>query len=525
MSGSAGEHQRSRVAAELGALGGTRSIEPPGLPRLRTGIPGFDEISMGGLPTRRTTLVTGTAGSGKTIFAAQFLVQGIREGGGAVFVTFEEPADDLRQNLSTLGWDVDRWEAEDRWRFVDASPVGTSDDDPIPYHFGTLLAQIGLAVDETAAERIVLDSLNVVLRRLGSVSDVRQDLRRLVVELRRLRLTAVMTLESIPDYANLTAQGFEQYVTDNVVILRNVLEDEKRRRTVEVLKMRGAMHRKGEYPFTVLNGQGVVVVPLSVIELSQHSTDTRISSGNKALDELCMGGFFRDSVVLASGATGTGKTLMVTEFIAGGAQTGDRSLLFAFEESVEQIYRNARGWGRDFKSLEEQGLLRVVATYPEVASLEDHLVEITREIEAFRPARIAIDSLSALERSGSAKGFREFIIVLTSYVKAEQIAALFTATTPTLLGGASVTDGHISTLTDSIILLRYAEVDSEVKRGLTVLKMRGSAHDKRIHEFNIDSSGMHILGSFQGVGGILAGRTVPTVALDGEAGETPEPSV
>jgi circadian clock protein KaiC len=365
----------------------------------------------------------------------------------------------------------------------------------------------------------------VVLRHLGTVGDVRQDLRQLAVELRRLHLTAVMTLESGPDQTGLAAQGFEQYVTDNVVVLRNVLEDEKRRRTVEVLKMRGAMHRKGEYPFTVLNGQGVVVVPLSVIELSQQSTDTRITSGNQALDDLCMGGFFRDSVVLASGATGTGKTLMVTEFIAGGAVHGERSLLFAFEESVEQIYRNARGWGRDFAALEKQGLLRVIATYPEVASVEDHLVEITREIEKFKPARIAIDSLSALERSGSSKGFREFIIVLTSYVKAEQIAALFTATTPDLLGGASVTDAHISTLTDSIILLRYAEVDSEVKRGITVLKMRGSAHDKRIHEFAIDSTGMHILGSFQGVGGILAGRATPIAPVENDDEPAAPPTI
>jgi len=514
MSASADRYRPSAVAAGLGTIGGTRSGPQTELARLKTGIPGFDEITMGGLPARRTTLVTGTAGSGKTIFAAQFLVQGIHDGDGAVFVTFEEPADDLRQNLATLGWETDRWEAEGRWRFVDASPVGGFDDEQVPYHFGTLLAQIGRAVDVTSADRIALDSLNVVLRHLAAVGDVRQDLRQLAVELRRLHLTAVMTLESGRDHGSSLPDGFEQYVTDNVVVLRNVLEDEKRRRTVEVLKMRGAMHRKGEYPFTVLNGQGVVVVPLSVIELSQQSTDTRITSGNQALDDLCMGGFFRDSVVLASGATGTGKTLMVTEFMAGGAQHGERSLLLAFEESVEQIYRNARGWGRDFEALEKQGLLRVVATYPEVASVEDHLVEITRQIEEFRPARIAIDSLSALERSGSAKGFREFIIVLTSYLKAEQIAALFTATTPTLIGGASVTDAHISTLTDSIILLRYAEVESEVKRGITVLKMRGSAHDKRIHEFTIDSTGMHILGAFQGLGGILAGRVAPVEPID-----------
>src|SRR5205807_5593052 len=181
---------------------------------------------------------------------------------------------------------------------------------------------------------------------------VRSQLHRLAAELRRMGLTVIITAESAaPSSGALSRHGIEEFVADNVVILRNSLEDEKRRRTVEVLKLRGAMHRKGEYPFTVLPGQGVVVVPLSVIELSQQSTDTRITSGNQALDDLCMGGFFRDSVVLASGATGTGKTLMVTEFIAGGAQHGERSLLFAFEESVAQLYRNARGWGRDFEAL------------------------------------------------------------------------------------------------------------------------------------------------------------------------------
>ncbi|HET6794438.1 MAG TPA: circadian clock protein KaiC [Acidimicrobiales bacterium] len=502
------------VAAGLGTVGGGPVVVPvnDALPRVATGIPGFDQITLGGLTAARTTLVTGAAGTGKTILAAQFLCEGVRRGEPGVFVTFEEPASDLRRNLAALGWDIAPWEEEDSWRFVDGSPV-TLDDAPErgQYNFDALLAQIGHAVDRTAAQRIALDSINVALAGGRDPGVLRGHMRRLALELRRLQLTAVMTVES--DRASgVTNMGFEQFVADNVVVLRNVLDDEKRRRTVEVMKMRGAMHRKGEYPFTVLAGQGVVVIPLSVIELSQQSTDTRISSGNAVLDELCRGGFYRDSVVLASGATGTGKTLMVTEFMAGGAEAGERCLLFAFEESRDQIFRNARGWGQDFERFEDEGLLRVVSTYPEVASLEDHLVEITREIESFRPHRIAIDSLSALERSGTERGFREFLIVLTSYIKAEQVAALFTATTPTLLGGDSVTDGRVSTLTDSIILLRYVEVDGEVKRGVTVLKMRGSDHDRLIREFTIDGDGMHIGEPFRGVAGILSGQVVLTGA-------------
>lgn len=480
-----------------------------GIDKLPTGIPGFDHVSMGGLPRGRTTLVAGGAGSAKTVFSGHFLAGGVARGEPGVFVTFEEPADDLRRNLSTLGWDIEAWEREGSWRFVDASPVvwdpevGTE-----PYDFETLRARIGHAVDHTAAQRVVLDSVGAVFGELGDSTDVRTALRRLAADLRRLGLTVIVTAETDDPDPSPSRFGVEEFVADNVVVLRNVREDEKRRRTVEVLKMRGAMHRKGEYPFTVQPGRGIVVLPLSVIELTQRSTDARISSGNPELDELCNGGFFRDSIVLTSGATGTGKTLMVTEFMAGGAAAGDRCLLFAFEESRDQIFRNAEGWGRDFPKLEADGLLRVEATYPEVASLEDHLVHIKDTVEAFRPARIAMDSLSALERVGSPKAFREFIIGLTSYIKEQQVAALFTATTSTLAGGGSVTEGHISTLTDSIILLRYVEMGGAVRRALTVLKMRGSAHDRQIREFTIDGAGMHIGEPFRGIAGILAGNVV-----------------
>jgi circadian clock protein KaiC len=199
---------------------------------------------------------------------------------------------------------------------------------------------------------------------------------------------------------------------------------------------------------------------------------------------------------------------MVTEFMAAGCEAGERCLFFAYEESRDQIFRNASGWGRDFARFERDGMLRLVATYPEVASLEDHLVEIKNEIDEFKPTRVAIDSLSALERIGTVKGFREFIIGLTSFVKAQQVAGLFTATTPALLGGSSITEGHISTLTDAIVLLRYVEMAGEVRRGLTVLKMRGSMHDRGIREFHIDGSGMHVGAPFRNVSGILTGRVV-----------------
>jgi circadian clock protein KaiC len=479
-----------------------------GVVRMETGIPGFDHVTMGGLPRGRATLVTGAAGSAKTVMAVQFLAEGVRRGQPGVFVTFEEAADDIRQNMRSLGWDIAAWERAGLWRFVDASPV-TADEAVVgAYDLAALMARVGHAVDQTTAERISLDSISAIFTQFDDRSLVRQELHRLIMRLRRLGLTVLLTVETPVGGEGLSRFTVEEFVADNVVVLRNNLEEEKRRRTVEVLKMRGAMHRKGEYPFTVLPGEGIVVIPLSTMELTQQSTDTRVTSGNAELDSMCAGGFFRDSVVLASGATGTGKTLLVTEFMDGGVKSGERCLLFAFEESRDQMFRNARGWGRDFEAAERSGQLRLFAVYPEVASLEDHLVAIKKAMDEFEPDRIAVDSLSALERIGTHKSFREFLIGLTSFVKQQQVAALLTATSASLLGGSSITEGHVSTLTDSIILLRYVEMYGEVKRGLTVLKMRGSMHEKEIREFRIDSEGLHIGRPFRNVGGILAGHVV-----------------
>lgn len=497
------ESQAVRGARAADALA-VDAVRRGDLPRLETGIPGFDHITMGGLPVRRTTLVVGSTGCAKTVLCGQFLFEGVRRGQPAVFVSLEESADDLRRNFSTLGFDVAAAEAEGLWEFVDASPVLDPDSGEMHYRFDTLLAQIGHAVDRTGAERLALDSVSSVQMVLEEPTG-RQQLRNLVFEVRKMGLTSLFTLEADE---GATSFGLGEFVVDNVIVLRNRLEEARRRRTIEVLKLRGAMHRKGEYPFTVLPAQGIVMLPLSTLQLTAPSSDARVSSGNPGLDDLCNGGLFRDSIVLISGATGTGKTLMATEFLAGARDKNERAMMFAFEESRDQIFRNAVGWGRDFAEMEKEGRLKVVPTYPEVASLEDHLVEIKREIDEFRPNRVAIDSLSALERTGSSKGFREFAIGLTSYLKSEAVLAMLTAATPSLFGGDSVTEQHVSTLTDTIILLRYVELQGTVRRGLTVLKMRGSSHDHQIHEFTIGRSGLEVLAPFRKLGGILRGDVV-----------------
>jgi len=478
--------------------------------KLQTGIAGFDEVTEGGLPKERTTLVAGTAGSGKTVLAAQFLAEGIRRGGEpGVFVTFEESPEDIRRNILSLGWNVVDWEAQNQWAFVDASP---KEGDEIvvlgQYDLGGLLARISSAVKRTNAKRVVMDSLGAIFSRFDNSSIIRKELFRIASTLKGMGVTSIMTAERREEYGDISRFGVEEFVADNVIILRNVLEEEKRRRTLEILKFRGTNHHKGEFPFTIIPRQGIVVIPLSSIQLKQKSSNVRVTSGNKGLDMMCGGGFFRDSIVMVSGATGTGKTLITTEFVAGGVEAGEKCLLFAFEESREQLFRNATGWGRDFEKMESEGRLQVICEYPEVSGLEDHLIRIKSAIETFRPNRVAVDSLSALERISTLKGFREFVIALTSFIKHQEIAGLFTATTPTLVGGASITETHISTITDTIILLRYVEMRGDMQRGLTILKMRGSAHDHNIRKFEIGSDGMHIGEPFRTVAGILAGQPV-----------------
>jgi circadian clock protein KaiC len=478
--------------------------------KLVTHIPGFDHISCGGLPKHRTTLVLGTSGSAKTVFAAQFLAEGISKSGeGGVFVTFEEAPGNIRNNMASMGWDIEAWEREGRWMFVDAS-IPADEETVIAgsYDLGALLARIEHAINACHAVRVSLDALDAIFTQLRDRATVRCELHRIASTLNQMKVTSIMTAERVQDYGDVSRYGVEEFVADNVIILRNVLVEEKRRRTIEILKFRGADHKKGEHPFTVVPGEGVVVISLSAIELKQKSSDTRITSGNDELDVMCGGGFFRDSIILVSGNTGTGKTVVTSEFLAGGLKNGERTLLFAFEESREQLFRNVGDLSTDFEQVERDGLLKIICEYPEIMGLEDHLISMNKIIQDFRPGRIAVDSISALERVSTEKGFREFVISLISSIKKQEIAALLTSTTPTQLGGSTITEAHISATTDSIILLRNVEMNGEMRRGLTVLKMRGSQHDKDIREFFIDGTGMHIGKPFRNVSGILMGRPV-----------------
>lgn len=484
--------------------------------KIKTGIGGFDLISEGGFPANRTTLISGSAGSGKTVFAIQFLIEPIRQHQeGGVFVTFEESPEDIRKNMASFGWDIRKKEEEGLWAFVDAAIDSEMDLVAGDYDLSALLARIEYAVKKVNAKRVALDSLGAIFSQFGNNNIVRRELFRIASALKEMNVTSIMTAERIDEYGLITRYGVEEFVTDNVIILRNVLEGEKRRRTIEILKFRGASHQAGEYPLAIRENEGLVIIPLSSIELIQKSSDVRVTSGNEELDAMCGGGFFRDSITLVSGATGTGKTLTVTQFIAGGVRNGERCMLLAFEESRDQLFRNAKGWGVDFEAMEKEGHLKVICSYPERAGLEDHLIDIRTAIEEYNPDRLAIDSLTALERISTLRGFREFVIALTSHVKQKGIAGLFTTTTANLIGSPSITESHISTITDAIILLRYLETSGRMRRGLTVLKMRGSMHDKSIREIRIDQDGMHIGDQIDNIEGILSGAPHYTSRLPG----------
>lgn len=460
--------------------------------KISTGVPGLDSITRGGFPAGRAVVVAGTAGSGKTVLAAQFLRGGIEAGQPGVFVTCEESPASIRDNVRGFGWDVAAWESDDAWAFVDAtrSQDGTTSQSG-PYDLAGLLARIEAAVTRVGAARVVIDSLDGLFAQFTPDKHFRNELQRVIGRLGDLGVTTLLTTERASDYGPMSRRGVEEFVSDNLILLRYVLTAEKRRRTIEIVKFRGTGHGTGEFGFSV-NGSGITVIPNLDISDDRVLTDERISLGNADVDAMCDGGLFRDSIALISGAAGTGKTLLMTSFVAAGVRMGERCLLFAFEERREQLFRNARGWGVDFAAMERAGLLKIVAVYPEVATLEDHLVAISAQIEAYRPTRVAVDSLSALERVGTIDGFRKFIVSLSALLKQRGLTAMLTSTTPTFLGGTSNSESHLSTVTDLIILLRHSEIGGSLRRGLVVLKMRGSQHDKEVREFTVDSRGMHV---------------------------------
>lgn len=476
-----------------------------GVQKIRTLIEGLDEISHGGLPSGRTTLVSGTSGTGKTLLAIQFLYHGIKHFDyPGLFVTFEESPRDIIQNAYSFGWDLQSLVDEGKLFILDASPDPDGQEVVGNFDLSALIERIQYAIRKYNAKLVSIDSVTAVFQQYDAAPVVRREIFRLVARLKYLEVTSIMTTERLDEYGPVARFGVEEFVSDNVIILRNVLEGERRRRTLEILKLRGTTHMKGEYPFTITN-DGINIFPLGAMRLTQRSSNARISSGVITLDKMCGGGFFKDSIILATGATGTGKTLLVSKFLEEGCRRGERAILFAYEESRAQLSRNASSWGIDFEEMEQKGLLKLLCSYPESAGLEDHLQMIKSEISEFKPSRIAIDSLSALARGVTNNAFRQFVIGVTGYAKQEEITGFFTNTTDQFMGAHSITESHISTITDTILMLQYVEIRGEMSRALNVFKMRGSWHDKGIREYSISEGGADIKDSFRNYERIISG--------------------
>jgi circadian clock protein KaiC len=481
--------------------------------KIRTTIEGFDDISHGGIPKGRTTLASGTSGTGKTMFAVQFLYNGIIQfDEPAVFVTFEESPLDIIQNALSFGWNLQALMDEGKLFILDASPDPEGQDIAGDFDLSALIERIHYAIRKYKAKRVAIDSVTAIFQQYDAASVVRREVFRLTARLKQIGVTTIMTTERLEEYGPVARFGVEEFVSDNVVILRNVLDGERRRRTMEILKLRGTSHMKGEYPFTITN-DGINIFPLGAMRLTQRSSNARVSSGVSTLDEMCGGGFFKDSIILVTGATGTGKTLLVSKFLEDACTNGERAILFAYEESRAQLSRNAYSWGIDFEELERKGLLKILCAYPESAGLEDHLQIIKSEIADFKPSRISIDSLSALARGVSNNAFRQFVIGVTGFAKQEEITGFFTNTTDHFLGSHSITESHISTITDTILMLQYVEIRGEMSRAINVFKMRGSWHDKGIREYSISAQGPEIRDSFRNFEGIISG-TPTRVTVD-----------
>ncbi len=489
------------------------NVKIKGVQKIHTMIEGFDEITHGGLPIGRTTLVSGTSGTGKTLFAIQFLYNGIRHFDyPGLFVTFEESPNDIIQNAYSFGWDLEALIEQRKFFILDASPDPEGQEVVGNFDLSALIERIQFAVFKYKARLVSIDSVTAVFQQYDAASVVRREIFRLVARLKLLGVTSVMTTERIEEYGQIARFGVEEFVSDNVAVMRNVLDGERRRRTVEILKLRGTTHMKGEYPFTITN-DGINIFPLGAMRLTQRSSNARSSSGVKTLDEMCGGGFFKDSIILATGATGTGKTLLVSKFLEEGCRQGEKAILFAYEESRAQLSRNASSWGIDFEEMEQKGLLKLLCCYPESTGLEDHLQMIKSEISEFKPSRIAIDSLSALARGVSNNAFRQFVIGVTGYAKQEEITGFFTNTTDQFMGAHSITESHISTITDTIIMLQYVEIRGEMSRAVNVFKMRGSWHDKGIREYTISKDGPQIQDSFRNYERIISGSP-SRIAID-----------
>jgi circadian clock protein KaiC len=476
----------------------------PTLPKCPTGITGLDEITEGGLPRGRTTLVCGSAGSGKTLLGMEFLVRGAMDfGEPGVFIAFEETADELTQNVASLGFDL-MGLAERHLIHVDHVRVERDQIDVAgEYDLDGLFIRIGHAIDTIKAKRVALDTIETLFGGLSNESILRSELRRLFRWLNDRGVTTVITGErgSGPSF---TRHGLEEYVSDCVVILDHRVNEQVSTRRLRVVKYRGSTHGANEYPFLIDQG-GISVLPVTSLGLQHEVSEERVSSGVPRLDAMLGGkGFFRGSSVLVSGTAGTGKSSLAASFADATCRRGDRCLYLSFEESQGQMVRNMRSIGLDLEPWITQGLLRFHATRPTLSGLEMHLLAIHKLVDEVRPAVVVVDPVSAFVSPGDQFDAGSMMLRLVDFLKSRQITAFLTNLVTS--GQAhEATELTISSLIDTWLLVRDIELGGERNRGLYVLKSRGMAHSNQIREFLLTDHGIELVNAYVGAGGVLTG--------------------
>jgi circadian clock protein KaiC len=462
------------------------------IPKSPTGIQGLDEITNGGLPKGRATLVCGGAGSGKTLFATSFLINGAKRfGEPGVLVTFEENGEELASDVASLGFDLPGLVDAGKL-FVDYVRIERSEiEETGEYDLEGLFVRLDHAIRSTDAKRIVLDTIESLFSGLGNSNILRAELRRLFRWLKDKGITAVITAER--GEGTLTRQGLEEYVSDAVILLDHRVTEQVSTRRLRVVKYRGSHHGTNEYPF-LIDRNGLSVLPVTSLGLTHHAPIERLSSGVRQLDEMLGGqGYFRGSTVLVSGTAGTGKTSLTAHFTDAACRRGERVLYFLFEESPLQLMRNMRSIGIDLQPWVDKGLLHFEADRPSRAGLESHLALMYQNVRDFKPSVTVVDALTNLLTVGTANDVRAMLMRVIDYLKVNEVTGLFTSLTPGK-NESEETEAGVSSLMDSWIVLTIEEIDRQRHREIRVLKSRGMAHSNRVHEFELTDHGLRLLG-------------------------------
>ena len=464
-----------------------------------TGTAGLDEITRGGIPTGRNTLVCGGAGSAKTLFALKYLLCGALEyGEPGLCVSFEESPEELAQNMASLGYDIPSL-VKKKVLAIDHVQVARHEfEETGEYDLSGLFVRMEHAIRSIGAKRVALDTIEVLFSGLPNEAVVRAELRRLFRWLKSQGVTTMITAETGPR-GTLTRHGLEEYVADCVILLDHRVNEQLSTRRLRVVKYRGSAHGTNEYPFLV-DESGLSVVPITSVGLTHKSSTDRVSSGVPGLDQMMGGkGFFRSSSVLISGTAGTGKSSFAAHFAAAACARGERCLYFAFEESPSQIQRNMQSVGLNLEPWMRKGLLRILASRPTSTGLEGHLARIHRDVEEFKPSVVVVDPITNLISAGETSAVKSMLTRLIDYLKLESITALFTNLT--VKGMIEETSVGISSLMDTWIVLREMDVflrdvsgdAPERQRAIQILKSRGMSHSRKMEPFEISDNGIHML--------------------------------